>query len=130
MRFTSLLAITLLFAAGNVYAQADDEEHLIDHEEEAADKKAEPMEKAKTKTCSSVKECGEVVDPPYYYDWTYKPSGLYTINNIFLLQATAISVIYAGETYQQYVKTTGTDPSLDKLSDLMRSPTDTRLKSL
>ena len=105
MRFTSLLALSVLFA-GNVYAQDDlvlgdlDTEAVPEEDlaSEAA-KNSTMVEKVETKTCDSVEECGEVVDPPYYYDWTNKPSGLYTVNNIFALQTTIIGIVFAGESY-------------------------------
>ena len=93
------------------------------------------VEKVETKTCDSVEECGEVVDPPYYYDWTNKPSGLYTVNNIFALQTTIIGIIFAGESYLKadvLVKTKdATKGATTKdMYDYMENPKDDTNKAL
>ena len=57
----------------------------------------------KTPTCASVEECGEVVDPPYYYDWTYKPSSMYTLTKVFWVQSNLLPLIYSAESYQWWL---------------------------
>ena len=58
-------------------------------------------------TCASVEECGVPENPPYYYDWTYKPSSMYWITRISYLQSTIIPIVYTLEVWNQYKKDNG-----------------------
>ena len=82
-------------------------------------------------TCASVEDCGEPKDPPYYYDWTYKPSSMYTITKLTFIQGSLFSLIYVAKTIQSYrIKNNDKDPDLQGFYDMVKDPKDTFLKNL
>ena len=65
--------------------------------------------------CDSVESCGVVKDPPYYYDWTYKPGSMYTITKLHFIQGDLLAFIYGAEIFQFWIKTKGgKDPTYDQ----------------
>ena len=81
-------------------------------------------------TCASVEECGEPENPPFYYDWTYKPSSMYWITRISYLQSTIVPMTYTYEVYNQYKKDNAQKlPSAKELYDAWKDPKEARLKS-
>lgn len=102
MRATStVLLAAILLLAGTAEAQKDGKkDKAIKTIEDVVKEEDTPtMAEKSTKTCASVEECGEVVDPPYYYDWTYKPSSMYTLTKIFFIQSNLMGFLYGGEIF-------------------------------
>ena len=70
-------------------------------------------------TCASVEECGVPENPPYYYDWTYKPSSMYWITRIAYFQSFLVPFIYLLEIFNEYRAINKKDPNLtDDLKDI------------
>jgi hypothetical protein len=58
-------------------------------------------------TCASVEDCGVPEDPPYYYDWTYKPTSMYYLTKVAYLQSTLVPAIYTLQVYNDLKKAKG-----------------------
>ena len=62
-------------------------------------------------TCDSVEDCGEPENPPYYYDWTYKPSSMYWITRVSYLQSTIVPLVFLYDSYNEYRQVFGKKPA-------------------